>query len=198
MTESSVGPHRGPERLNALTDGVLAIVTTLLVLDIHVPSTSLSETSLLTFLAEMEHDMLVYAASFWLVGVYWLLHHLITAFVSLVNHRLLVINLAFLFACTLLPFLMKLKNAYPEDPLIALMFGLGHLACGLFLFAMWRYACAHPELVRSSIPHDARWRFSAGILLGCATSALASSVGFLDPRVGCYALMTIPSPTRSC
>ena len=57
-----------PERLAAFSDGLLAIVVTILVLTINVPEHEFSSAGILSFLAKTEHDILIYMASFWLVA----------------------------------------------------------------------------------------------------------------------------------
>jgi len=161
------------------------------VLDIHVPET-LSLGAIPAFLREVEHDLLIYAASFWLVGIYWLFHHFIMAHVRHVDHRLLLQNLLFLFAATLLPFLTKLKNAYPEEALAAQLFGIGHLACGLSLVGLWRYVCAHAELCSEPVPPRVQRRLTQAIGTGCLIAAVASSMGHVDARLCAYLLATVP------
>lgn len=63
-------------RLDALTDGVVAIAITLLVLDLHLPEAAgqLEDGDLLHLLVEMRHQFASYAISFIVVGMLWLTH----------------------------------------------------------------------------------------------------------------------------
>lgn len=63
-------------RLDALTDGVVAIAITLLVLDLRLPEVAgpLEDGELLRLLFEMRHQFASYAVSFVVVGILWLTH----------------------------------------------------------------------------------------------------------------------------
>jgi TMEM175 potassium channel family protein len=60
-------------RVEALSDGVFAIVITLLILDIRVPDVEYNQ--LLSSLVALLPRILAYVISFGVIGVYWLAHH---------------------------------------------------------------------------------------------------------------------------
>lgn len=62
-----------PDRVNAFTDGVFAIIITILVLEIAVPS-NLSDDSLLDALEELRPTLVAWIISFVLTGMYWVSH----------------------------------------------------------------------------------------------------------------------------
>ena len=98
------------ERLNAFTDGVLAIVITILVLGIDIPEDhKFSEQGLIAFLSKISRDVVMYAASFLLVGAYWVQHHSVFQFLGRCNRVVIWLNILFMFPLTLAPFLTKLK-----------------------------------------------------------------------------------------
>ena len=64
------------DRLNALSDGVTAIVLTLLVLGIDVPKDhDFSRDGLVSYLIKIEYQVTVYAVSFVLIGTYWIVRN---------------------------------------------------------------------------------------------------------------------------
>jgi len=67
----------GTQRLVALADGVFAIAMTLLVLELSVPVVSEEGEGLGERLSEMWPEFLMYALGFLVLGVYWLIHHMI-------------------------------------------------------------------------------------------------------------------------
>src|SRR5438067_8086862 len=71
------GVGLGTNRLEALVDGVFAVVMTLLVLDITVPSPAapLAAAHLLKNLVALQTPLLSYALSLVIAGVYWVGHH---------------------------------------------------------------------------------------------------------------------------
>lgn len=91
-----------PDRLNAFTDGVLAIVITIMVLELKVPNGS-------DWSAVRPEIALfgAYALSFVNVGIYWNNHHHMLHSVKRVDGRVLWANLFLLFWLSLFPFLIR-------------------------------------------------------------------------------------------
>ncbi|HEV7786811.1 MAG TPA: TMEM175 family protein [Thermoanaerobaculia bacterium] len=89
----------GKGRLEAFSDGVLAIIITIMVLELRVPHGA--ELSALTPLVPV---LLSYVLSFVYVGIYWNNHHHMLAATHKVNGRILWANLHLLFWLSLVPF----------------------------------------------------------------------------------------------
>ena len=98
--------HRGPERLEAFSDGVFAIAITLLVLEIRVPPASqiADPDRLLAALADLWPSYLGYVISFVTVGIIWANHHNLFRLVARVDHGLILANLLLLLVAGFLPF----------------------------------------------------------------------------------------------
>jgi uncharacterized membrane protein len=89
-------------RLEAFSDGVIAVIITIMVLDLRVPSTrQLGNADALR--ADLKL-ILVYLLSFVQTGIYWVNHHYLIDDVEEVSHGILWANLAFLFTLSLFPF----------------------------------------------------------------------------------------------
>jgi len=89
----------GKTRLEAFSDGVLAIIITIMVLELKVPH----ETGL-SALSDLLPVFLSYVLSFIYIGIYWNNHHHLLHTVSKVNGRILWANLNLLFWLSLFPF----------------------------------------------------------------------------------------------
>lgn len=87
------------ERLIGFSDGYLAIVITLMVLEIKIPST-------FDFgdLFKAQHSIMSYFVSYLFISIYWINHHHLFQVVKKVNVKILWANLNFLFWISLLPF----------------------------------------------------------------------------------------------
>lgn len=85
-------------RLEAFSDGVLAIIITIMVLELHVPNGDN-----LAALAGQATGLLTYLLSFVFVGIYWNNHHHMFQLVERVTGGILWANLALLFALSLVP-----------------------------------------------------------------------------------------------
>jgi uncharacterized membrane protein len=85
-------------RLEAFSDGVIAILVTIMVLDLRPPGgTSLSD------LHPMLPKLLVYVLSFVFLGIYWVNHHHLMQLVERIDGRVLWANMLLLFSLSLTP-----------------------------------------------------------------------------------------------
>ena len=91
--------HMGTGRLEAFSDGVIAIIITIMVLEFKVPhDTSISA------LISLWPTFMCYALSFIYVGIYWNNHHHMLLVAEEINGRILWANLHLLFWLSLIPF----------------------------------------------------------------------------------------------
>ncbi len=115
-----------PDRLNAFTDGVIAIIITIMVLALPVPKAP-GMTALKPELTLFG----AYALSFLKVGIYWSQHHHMLLASRRVSGRVMLANLFFLFWLSLMPFVVRWigEAGITRDTVIA--FGVINLACTL-------------------------------------------------------------------
>jgi uncharacterized membrane protein len=101
-------------RLLAFSDGVFGVAITLLVIDIHLPANAMDggDAALLQALAPMGPKLVVFAFTFIVLGMSWLGHHRKFSYIDKVDGRLLWINLFYLMAICLVPFV---SNMLAED-----------------------------------------------------------------------------------
>jgi uncharacterized membrane protein len=89
-----------PARLEAFSDGVIAVIITIMVLELHVPSKDINN---LDALRQALPLVLVYLLSFIQTGIYWVNHHYLVDDLDQVTHGILWSNLAVLFSLSLIP-----------------------------------------------------------------------------------------------
>jgi TMEM175 potassium channel family protein len=97
MTMSRKG--LSPVRLEAFSDGVIAVIITVLVLELKVPGADG-----LAGLRAALPTVLLYLLTFVQIGIYWVNHHYLVDEVETVSHGILWTNLIFLFCLSLFPF----------------------------------------------------------------------------------------------
>ena len=114
-------------RVELFSDGVFAIVLTLLVLNLKVPASHG-----LAALRDITPALIVHAATFFLVGVMWVGHHGGLARVDKITHRALLFNLLILFWVTLVPFAAENAADRPLEPLGPSLLAF---SCGAFLLS---------------------------------------------------------------
>jgi uncharacterized membrane protein len=91
-------------RLEAFSDGVIAIIITIMVLEIKVPRDAAHEAASLDALRPLIPVFLSYVLSFIFLGIYWNNHHHLLQAVRQVNGRILWANQHLLFWLSLIPF----------------------------------------------------------------------------------------------
>ena len=88
-----------PSRLEAFSDGVIAVIITIMVLEFKVP-----HENGFAGLRAIAPTLAVYALSYAFTGIYWVNHHHLVHRLKRVDHIILWANLGFLFCLSLLPF----------------------------------------------------------------------------------------------
>jgi uncharacterized membrane protein len=89
-----------PARLEAFSDGVIAVIITIMVLELHVPGKEIANPAALHQALPL---VLVYLLSFTQTGIYWVNHHYLVDDLDQVTHGILWSNLAVLFSLSLIP-----------------------------------------------------------------------------------------------
>ena len=122
-------------RLNAFTDGVIAIIITIMVLELPVPEAPGMEA-----LQPVSVLFAAYALSFVKVGIYWSQHHNMLQAARRVTGRVLLANLLFLFWLSLIPFVVRWVGEAGITRDTVLAFGIIMVLCslsfGLLLYAL--------------------------------------------------------------
>lgn len=113
-------------RVEAFTDGVMAIIITIMVLELKVPHAPTWEA-----LHELWPVLLAYVLSFLYVGIYWNNHHHLFKAVDTVNGRVLWANLLLLFWLSLFPFVTGWMSETGFATLPTALYGVVLLAAAL-------------------------------------------------------------------
>ncbi len=143
-------------RIEALTDGVFAIVMTLLVLELRIPEIagSVELAELPQGLLELWPKFLSYIVSFVVLSIMWISHHRTFHYIKRADNKLLWVNLAFLMVVALVPFSTSLIGDYPMVQLPFVVYGIHLFLIFLMRFALWTYATGKYRLVMRDIdPH---------------------------------------------
>ncbi|MFL5483881.1 MAG: TMEM175 family protein [Gemmatimonadaceae bacterium] len=120
-----------PERLNAFSDGVIAIIITIMVLELKVP-----HNSDLAALSAVLPAFLVYVLSFIVVGIYWNNHHHLLYLTDRVTGGVLWANLHLLFWLSLMPFVTGWMGENHFAPLPTALYGAVLLLAGIAYYIL--------------------------------------------------------------
>ena len=135
-------------RIETFSDGVFAIVITLLVLELHVPKIENRENwyELLGALVGLIPQFLGYVISFFFVAVFWVAHHQFFHTLNFSRRGLLWLNNLFLFFVTFIPFPTALLGAYYQNLTAVIFFGTTFFLASLTFAFLRRYAWAKSEI----------------------------------------------------
>ena len=174
-------------RLEAFSDGVIAIIITIMVLELHVPHDD-SARSLLSLLPVL----LSYVLSFTTVAIYWINHHHLIHLVQQVSTRLLWLNVHFLFWLSLLPFVTGLLGADVHSSNAAALYGFIAVGCS-GSYAVLRGSVTRQ--LRSASTRDDRGiegaRFKVRNAISIALLIASVPLAFVSPWIS-IALFCVP------
>jgi len=129
-------------RLNSLSDGIFAIVMTIIVFEIKIPVLSVnpSNSDIWVALQNMAPLFLTYILSFTLLFTYWKAHNFfISVYAKNIDTKLTNINILFFMLISLIPFSTNLLGKFSKNELAITIFGLHIIFIGLTLYWMRRY-----------------------------------------------------------
>jgi uncharacterized membrane protein len=167
-------------RIEALSDGVVAIAITLLVLELKVPEVMShhSDREMLEALIELSWQFATYVVTFLIAGAFWYLHHLTFHFIKHVDGVLVWINLMFLMFIALLPFSAGLMEHLYVHPVSQFFYFGNQLAIALLLNVHWQYAKWKHLTVEGQPDED---RLSFRVLLSAAVFAASLVTAIFFP-----------------
>lgn len=181
-SDSITKSHLSTHRIEALGDGVFAIVMTLLVLDLHVPHLDAGG-SLLQGLVDLWPKFMCYLISFITLGVYWVAHHLQFYTVKKANRSLLWLNILFLMCLGVLPFSTALLGAHYHEQAAVIFFATNMILIGLSLYLHWAYATSGGRLTVGDLDPRFVSTVKHVILIGPVVYVLAIVLSFVSTTI---------------
>jgi uncharacterized membrane protein len=183
--------HGEPEgvttgRLEAFSDGVIAVAITLLVLNIHVPAPPLPVGK--TLAHELAVNWPAYAAyvtSFLTIGIIWINHHVMIRRLREPDHMILFLNLLLLMSIAVLPFATDLMAAYLKQSsgqhLAAAIYGGSFLVMAVFFSILNRHLLlVKPEHLREEISVERRRQILYRSIAGTFPYAIATALAIVS------------------
>jgi uncharacterized membrane protein len=182
-------------RVEAFSDGVLAIAITLLVLDLRTGDHA----------GHVGHDLLAqwptylaYVASFIYIGVVWVNHHSLFTRIANVDSGLLWCNLALLLATSVLPFptaelaFAMGQGTHGDKVSALLLYAVISAAMAVTWLIMFSYLHRHPQLLRPGVTaaffRTERLRAVAGIIV----PFVPVLIGLLSPLTALVLMVAMP------
>lgn len=188
----AVAERRGnPERVLTFTDGVFAIIITILVLEIEVPP-DLGEQSLRSSLTDLGPSLIAWVISFLITGMYWVWHRDLFTQVRVVNRDVIWLNLLFLLPVALIPFAASVLGEYHDEPIALHVYGAVLITASLMRILLYWYVSRKPGLLwRAPDPHNRR----VGLSVAAApivVYVLAMAVANVSPALSLALYFALP------
>ncbi len=136
-----------PNRLEAFSDGVIAVIITIMVLELKVPALDG-----LAGLRAVLPTVFLYLLTFMQIGIYWVNHHYLVDELETVSHGILWSNLMFLFCLSLFPFATDWIGVKGLSSFNTALYAAVSIFPGLGFLVLWTQIRA-----QSSTPAHASW-----------------------------------------
>lgn len=172
-------------RLEAFSDGVLAIIITIMVLEMKVPHGTDMEA-----LRPLLPVFLSYILSFVFIGIYWNNHHHLLQVVRRVNGRILWANLHLLFWLSLIPFVTGWMGENRFAALPVALYGVPLIGAAIAYFILTRVLIAHhgeESQLATALGNEFKEKISVVFYL------TAIPLAFVHPLIACglYAAVAV-------
>ena len=164
-----------PARLEAFSDGVIAVIITIMVLELKVP-----HDSGLAGILSVLPTLAVYALSFTFVGVYWINHHHLVHRTEESDQAILYANLVFLFCLSLTPFFTAYVLEKHTDSFSVALYAISMVVTGFSFLLLrlaigWRLRHSGTRDIEDAAAERKHW-ISLGVYL------IAIPLAFYHPR----------------
>ena len=172
-------------RLESFSDGVMAVIITVMAFNLHPPSTP--------SWSAVEHrvpTLLIYVLSFTVIGVYWNNHHHLLRITTTINSAVMWTNLALLLCLSLFPVVTEWVGLVPSSSWPAVAYGLVSTLCAVAYYVLSRAilrANHHDRMLVRALGHDVKGRISLALaLVGVALAFVSAYLAY-----ACYAVLTV-------
>ncbi len=135
--------HLEYDRVLFFSDAIFAIAITLLVIDIRVPGI----TNAADELSRAKGNILSFGISFVVIGLFWMGHHSVFRYISMLDRPVIAINLLFLGIVAFLPYPTSLLGGNGTEEVPTIFYAVCISCAGLLELAVWLYASQVKDLL---------------------------------------------------
>jgi uncharacterized membrane protein len=178
-----INKNMNKNRIETLSDGVFAIIMTILVLEFKIPKLPPqaleSSATLFSELIKMSPVFFSYSTSFAILAMYWIGHHnLFHLFTKNINRTLMEINVLFLMLVSLLPFLSHLLGEYRYNQGAVQVYAVGTVLIGLCMYSMYDYAEKSKEIDNHEVDNVVLKKITIRIWLPIISACVSFFISF--------------------
>ena len=169
-------------RLEAFSDGVFAIAITLLILEIKVPESNVSD--LARELARQWPSYLAFLISFAFIGIMWINHHRMFTHIRKSDDILLLLNLLLMLGICVVPFTTALLAAHLGHAgarTAVVVYNATYFGIALLFNLLWRYAASRDgHLLAADVNREAAQRITEQYNYGPLAYAIAIALAWVS------------------
>jgi uncharacterized membrane protein len=178
-------------RLDALADGIFAIIITVLTFELKVPQIVglVDEQALWDELSKLGPVFLSFILSFALLFTYWRAHHYIASvYAKNINNRLTSINALFFFFIALVPFSSRLLGEYSETRLAVIIYSINIICIGLSLLWMRNYVLTSGYIDHEKVQKSELRRGLIRTIVPVVCAFIAIGLSFYSTQISFFLL----------
>ncbi len=181
-------------RLEALSDGVFAIVMTLLVIEIKVPEIEpghlINTAALIKSLNSYTPIFISYFLTFAIISVLWLSHHfLLHQYAKNIDRFIIQLNALFLCFISLIPFSSHFLGVYFNQPLALAIFGTNMLLSYTMIYVMQQYILRAEHIENAQIPTRILKQGKIRMIVNIGFSGFGILFGLINTNLGLICLI---------
>jgi uncharacterized membrane protein len=171
-------------RLEAFSDGVIAVAITLLVLNVDLPNLKPGQ-SLISGLINQWPVYVAYVVSFMTIGIIWINHHVMIGRLREADRTILFLNLLLLMSIALLPFATRLMAAYLRqshgEHLATGLYSGSFLLMAVFFATLNRHILlTKAHLLNADLPFEQRRQILLRSIAGVVPYAIATALAVVS------------------
>ena len=185
MSPARVGPSLTTQRLEALSDGVIAIAATLLVLELGRLEAHGGE-SVFGAVGDKWPSFVAYFVSFTVIGLIWVAHHAMFERISSVDRPLLFLNLGMLLVIGFIPWPTSVLADFIDEggrnaSQATALYSATMTVIGLLFMAMWWHLARHPEHTLDTVTEAQLRRSLRFSVVSPAVYGTSIALAFVSP-----------------
>lgn len=182
-------------RIEAFSDGVIAIIITLMILEIKVPAIAGTDSSQMIWMKVqgMMEPFVAYLLSFVMIGVLWVNHHQFLRQLKHADRNLLWYNLHLLFWMAILPIPTNLLGQEFKLPEVTALYGFVMFMCASAFLLMREYVNKHHHLFIDNLSIELRKKARQKLITSAILYFISIFAGYISIYISLGIFVLIPA-----
>ena len=128
------------KRFEAFIDAIIAILLTILVLEIKIPEAKIDNASTYQQVRSLTPYVVSYLASFMLIVGFWIDYHLLFVNIVTITKRFVILNMLFICSISFAPFVTAFAGKHYDDPFAVALLSATYCVMNFFFIVVFLYA----------------------------------------------------------